>query len=136
MFAKDVKVQRLARVPLFAQCSKRELAKVAAVADELSLPAGRTLMREGDRGRELVVVLAGDVEVRRNGRRLPLQGEGHVFGEAALLTGAPRNATVTTTTPVTVLVITDRALDRLLRDVPTIQRKLLASLAERAAIKS
>ena len=135
MFAKNVKVQRLGRVPLFAQCSKRELSEVASVADELSLPAGRTLMREGDTGRELVLVLEGDVEVRRNGRRIPLGGDRNVFGEAALLTGEPRNATVTTTSPTTVLVITDRAFDRLLREVPTIQRKLLASLAERAAIR-
>jgi CRP/FNR family transcriptional regulator, cyclic AMP receptor protein len=134
MFAKNAKVQRLASVPLFAQCSKRELGEIASVADELGLPAGRTLMREGDSGRELVVVLDGEVEVRRKGRRLSLSGDGNVFGEAALLTGAPRNATVTTTSPVTVLVITDRAFDRLLREVPTIQRKLLASLAERAAI--
>jgi CRP/FNR family transcriptional regulator, cyclic AMP receptor protein len=134
MFAKNLKVQRLAQVPLFAQCSKRELGEIASVADEISLPAGRTLMREGDSGRELVVVLAGEVEVRRNGRRLPLSGDANVFGEAALLTGAPRNATVTTASPVTVLVITDRALDRLLREVPTLQRKLLASVAERAAI--
>lgn len=134
MFAKNVKVQRLARVPLFAQCSKRELGEIASVADELAMPAGRTLMREGDRGRELVVVLEGDVEIRRNGRRIPVRGDGNVFGEAALLTGAPRNATVTTASQATVLVITDRAFDKLLRDVPTIQRKLLASLAERAAI--
>ena len=134
MFAKNVKVQRLARVPLFAQCSKRELGEIASVADELAMPAGRTLMREGDRGRELVVVLEGDVEIRRSGRRIPVRGDGNVFGEAALLTGAPRNATVTTASQATVLVITDRAFDKLLRDVPTIQRKLLASLAERAAI--
>jgi CRP/FNR family cyclic AMP-dependent transcriptional regulator len=134
MFAKNVKVERLARVPLFAQCTQRELAQVASVADELSLPAGRTLMREGDSGRELVVVLEGDVEVRRSGRKVRLGSDRNVFGEGALLTGAPRNATVTTTTAATVLVITDRAFDRLLRDMPAIQRKVLTSVAERAAI--
>ncbi len=55
------------------------------------------------------------------------------FGEAALLTGAPRNATVTTTSPVQALLITDRAFTRLLKESPQIQQKILASLAARLA---
>ena len=133
MFRKDVKIGLLKRVPLFSGCSRRELGEIAAVADEMRFPAGRTLIREGATGRELFVVVDGTVEVRRQGRRLAPKGDMSVFGEAALLTGKPRNATVTTTSPVQALVITDRAFRRLLRDSPSIPGKILTSLAARLA---
>jgi len=77
------------------------------------------------------VVVDGTVEVRRGGRRIPLKGGTNFFGETALLTGTPRNATVTTTSPVRALVITGRSFGRLLSDSPGIQRKILVSLAAR-----
>lgn len=131
MFRKDAKIELLKRVPLFAECSKRELAEVAALADELHFPAGRTLIEEGKPGREFFVIVDGSVDIRRRGRRVAKHDGWSFYGEAALLTGKPRNATVTTTSPVQALVITDRAFDRLLRDSPSIQRKLLATLAAR-----
>lgn len=133
MFAKDRKIARLKQVPLFAQCSRRELAEIAAAADEIRFPAGRTVIEEGAVGREFVVVLDGDVEIRRGGRRVAPKGGADFFGEAALLTGARRNATVTTTSQVDALVITDRAFKRLLLGSPAIQGKILASLASRLA---
>jgi CRP-like cAMP-binding protein len=128
---KDVKVARLKQVPLFCECSRRELADIAGIADEVHFPEGRTLIEEGAVGREFIVILDGSVEVRRGGKRVPLKGGASFFGEAALLTGARRNATVTTTSPVRALVITDRAFQRLLADSPGIQRKILGSLAAR-----
>ena len=128
-----MKIAWLKRVPLFSGCSRRELGEIAAIADEMRFPAGRTLIKEGAPGREFIVVLDGTVEVRRGGRKLPARGDMTFFGEAALLTGARRNATVTTTSPVQALVITDRAFHRLLADSPAIQGKILASLAARLA---
>jgi CRP-like cAMP-binding protein len=130
VFAKNLKVRRLKEVPLFSGCSKRELEEIAAVADELVFPAGRTLIEQGAAGREFIVVLDGDVEVRRDGNLLP-RGDASYFGEVALLTGAPRNATVTTTTQVNALVITARAFDHLVANSQTIRRKVIASLASR-----
>ena len=131
MLARNAKIDRLKRVPLFSECSRVELAQVAGVADEVHFPAGRTLIEQGATGREFIVVLTGEVEVRRNGRRLPIDGDADFFGEAALLTGAKRNATVKTLSPVRALVITDRAFWRLLKDSPRIEGKILASLASR-----
>jgi CRP-like cAMP-binding protein len=130
VFRKDVKLRRLKEVPLFSGCSKRELEEIAAVADEIVFPAGRTLIRQGATGREFIVVLDGDVEVRRDGRELP-RGDANYFGEVALLTGAPRNATVTTTTQVDALVLTARAFDRIVATSDSIRRKVIASLASR-----
>lgn len=126
-----MKIELLRRAPLFSECSRRELGEIASIADEMRFPAGRTLIEEGRRGREFFVVVDGDVEVLRQGTRIAREHGPCFFGEAALLTGKPRNASVSTTSPVQALVITDRAFDRLLRDSPSIQRKILASLAER-----
>lgn len=132
MLSKNAKVESIRRVPLFAGCSKRELEEVATIADELRFEAGTTLIREGAPGREFIVVVEGDVEVRKRGKRVPQRDdEDKFFGEIALITGGPRNATVTTTSVVRALVITDRAFTRLLRDSPQIQAKVMKSLAER-----
>ena len=131
MFGKHAKVELLRRVPLFAECSKRELAHIAQVADEIHFPDGRTLIKEGRPGGEFFVIADGTVEVRRGGRKLPERGDAHSYGEMALLSGKPRNATVTTTSPVRALVITGRSFRQLLVDVPSLAPKLLASLADR-----
>ena len=133
MFAKNAKIELLKRVPLFAECSKSDLARIAQIADEIGFPAGRTLIEEGKPGREFFVIVDGTVDVRRGGRKLPQRGDSKYFGEMALLTGKPRNATVATTSPVRALVITDRAFKRLLQDVPSLAPKILASVAERLA---
>lgn len=132
MLSKNAKVESIRRVPLFAGCSKRELEEVATISDELRFEAGTTLIREGAPGREFIVVVEGDVEVRKRGKRVPQRDdEDKFFGEIALITGGPRNATVTTTSAVRALVITDRAFTHLLRDSPQIQAKVMKSLAER-----
>ena len=132
MLSRSAKVESIRRVPLFSGCSKRELADVALITDELRFDAGTTLIQQGATGREFIVVIEGDVEVEKDGKKVPEAGDDEkFFGEIALLTGGPRNATVRTISPVRALVITDRAFARLLRDSPQIQAKVLQSLAER-----
>jgi len=128
---KNAKLELLKRVPLFADCSKRELETVAAIADELTMPAGRELTKEGARGAEFVVLAEGAADVRRRGRRVNTLGSGDFLGEIALITGTPRTATVTTTAPSRVLVMTAPAFRRLLRDNPSLQLKVLDALARR-----
>jgi len=131
--SKDSKVAAMARVPLFCRLSKGELARIARLADEVDLPAGKTLTKEGTHGREFFVLLEGSAEVRRNGQPIATMRGGDFLGEIALVTDVPRTATVTTTTPVHALVITDRAFRELLRDSPAIQGKVLEAVASRLA---
>ena len=130
---KNAKIDLLKRVPLFAQCSKQELAAVASVADEIDLRQGKELTTQGRPGREFVVLVEGEAEVRKNGRKLRTLSDGDFFGEIALVTKRPRTATVVATTPVRVLVITDRSFRSLLERSPGIQAKVLQALAERVA---
>ena len=60
-------------------------------------------------------------------------GPGDFFGEISLISKTPRNATITTTSPVRALVITDRAFRSLLEHSPQIQIGVLSALAERVA---
>src|SRR5579862_3928836 len=128
---KDAKVELIRSVPLFSHCAKSELAALAAEADELSVPAGKNLTTEGDRGREFMVIVEGTADVKRNGRRINQLGPGSFVGEIALLTGVPRTATVTTTSDALLLVLTDRAFKRVVAQMPSVQGSVMTALAER-----
>ena len=128
---RNAKIELLRKVPLFAGCSKAELRELALVADELDLREGRTLVREGRPGREFFILLDGSVRVSRKGRKIAELGAGDWFGEIALLTETPRTATVTATSPIRVLVITDRAFRRVVERMPTIALKVLATVGKR-----
>jgi CRP/FNR family transcriptional regulator, cyclic AMP receptor protein len=128
---KDTKVELLRGVPLFSGCSKAELQQIATLADELDLSEGATLIREGECGREFIVVAEGTVRVTRGGETLRELGAGDFIGEIALVADVPRTATVTATSPVRLLVVTDRAFRNVLEQVPSIATKVLQSLGER-----
>jgi CRP-like cAMP-binding protein len=128
---KDGKIELLKRVPLFAGCSKQELASIAKIADEIDFGPGKVLIKEGAPGREFFVFAEGSAEVRRNGRKIDTVGVGDFVGETALMTDHPRNATVTTTSPIVALVVTKRNFQRLVDESPPIALKLMQSMAER-----
>ena len=129
--SKNEKVELLKRVPLFAECSKTELIEVAISADEREAPEGERLTEEGRRGREFFVLVEGAVAVRRGGRKLADLGPGDWFGEMAILRYKPRTATVTATSPVRVLAISDRDFRRVVETTPRIALKVLRSVALR-----
>jgi CRP/FNR family cyclic AMP-dependent transcriptional regulator len=136
MLRKNAKIELIKRVPLFSHCSKKELGLVAQIADEIDLPEGKTLMREGDRGREFFVLVEGSADVRRRNRKVNTLGGGDFFGEIALVSQRPRTATVTTSSPVRALVVTEQSFRSLLKDAPDVQRKVLQALADRVAADS
>jgi CRP-like cAMP-binding protein len=125
------KVDLIARVPLFAGLSKSELGKVASIADEIDLPADKVLIREGERGREFFVLLEGEAEVARKGKKLATRRPGEFFGEIALVSNLARIATVTTRKPVRALVIRDVDFRALLQRTPAIAVKVLQAVADR-----
>ena len=125
------KTDLLHSIPLFGGCSREELEAVARVTDELTLPAGRVLMQEGAAGRELIVLVDGEVQVERGGEAIGAMSGGDFIGELALVLHRPRTATVTATTEVRILALEARQFERLLEDVPTIATKVLKAVAER-----
>ena len=133
MAGSTVVIEWLRQVPLFSACSKRELADVAAIADEIDLPDGRELTREGERGREFFVLVQGEVDVTKGGDHVRTLSAGDFFGEIALVSDEPRTATVTAKGPVRVLVITDRAFKALIERSPGIDAEVQEAAAERTA---
>ena len=127
----DPKVERLSQVQLFSACSKRELARIAALTVEIEVPRGRVLMRQGDPGRECFVIEEGTAKATIRGRKSRMMGPGECFGEMALLHAAPRSATVTAASDMQLLVLDAREFSALLEDVPGVARKVLAAVGER-----
>jgi CRP-like cAMP-binding protein len=130
---KDAKVELLRGIPLFANCSKRDLSSVSGIADEIDLSEGKELTRQGKPGREFFVLVDGTADVLKNNRKVASLKAGDFFGEIALVSDAPRTATVRASSPVRALVVTERNFKRLLDEQPEIQRKVMTALAERLA---
>jgi CRP-like cAMP-binding protein len=135
-FRQDQKIELLSHVPLLAHCSKRELARIATLADLVEFPEGDTLMREGTPGAEFFVIVDGWARVTRRGRKLAELGAGDWFGEIALLSDTPRTASVVAGSPLQTLVLTRPGLSALMHDVPSIGTKVLAAVGERLAAQT
>jgi CRP-like cAMP-binding protein len=122
----DAKLERIARVPLFSGLTTAELETVAREADEVRVPAGYRLIRQGALGHEFVVLLEGNGVVDRDGEPIRTLGPGDYAGEIALLTNRGRTASVTTTTPARLLVFSEQGFRRIANDVPALATRLLA----------
>lgn len=129
--ATDEKLEKLRRVPLFAGLGTRELERLGALTDEIDLPAGRVLMRQGDRGEELFLLMRGAARVERDGRMVAELHPDEFVGEIALVDGGPRTATVTLTEDSALLVVGRRQFHQLLEDFPDVRLQVLEALARR-----
>jgi signal transduction histidine kinase len=105
------------------------------MAETVSIPAGQLVLREGDQGDSLYVVLTGELEVsKRQGSQdilLALYKSGQFFGEMALLEQAPRSASVRTLQESRLLVISQAAFQTLLRCSPSAPLKILHTVTSR-----
>jgi CRP/FNR family transcriptional regulator, cyclic AMP receptor protein len=131
LFSQDTKVTALKRAPLFDGLSRKELTQLARVSEDMEVPAGTALCREGEIGHEFFVIVDGEIEISRNGKRVATRGGGEFVGEIALLEKTPRTATVTAKTPLRVFVLTDKDFRDLVNENPSVERKVLRALARR-----
>jgi CRP-like cAMP-binding protein len=125
------KTEILKRVPLFGGLSKKALTEVAKIADEIDLAEGQVLIKEDEPGRQFFVLLDGEADVRRKGRKVNTMKAGDFFGEISLVTERPTTATVTLTEASTALVISRPAFRRMLLSQPAVQIQVLEALADR-----
>ena len=129
--AADAKMEILKRVSLFSSMSRKDLESVGRLADEVDVPAGKTLLRQGDHGNEMYVIASGSVRVERNGKEIATLGPGQAVGEMSLLSEGPRLATVTTVEPTTAFVLGHREFHTLLADSAELRQCILDNLAKR-----
>jgi CRP-like cAMP-binding protein len=104
---------------------------IAKAAKHVTHKEDTVLAREGDRGVGLFLILNGDAKVTIGGKQKAKLSSGDFFGEIALLDGGARTATVTSTSPIELLGLTEWVFRGLLMEHPSIALKTLESLAGR-----
>lgn len=122
---------KLAKVPIFSGCSKRELQVISRASKEVTHKQGTVIAREGERGIGLFMILEGECRISIGGKTKATLGPGDFFGEVALLDGGPRTATVTAMTLVKLIGITGWVFRGLLMEHPAIALKTLEAVAGR-----
>lgn len=125
------KKQLIKNTSLFSACNDKEVGAIASLADEVDVPQGFELAREGRIGREFFVIADGEAKVSKGGRKVVMLGPGSFFGEMALLDQGPRTATVTAQTPMRLFVLDSRSFAALIEQAPPVARKILRTLAQR-----
>ncbi len=128
---KSDKVELLRNVELFSALSGRQLEAVARATTEVPFTEGELLAAQGTTGDSCFVVVAGSINVRRNGRKIAALGPGQVAGEMAVIDGEPRTADLIAAEDGAALVMHRREFGGLLDEVPGLQRKLLVSMSQR-----
>jgi CRP/FNR family transcriptional regulator, cyclic AMP receptor protein len=122
---------RLKDVPFFSMLKKKELEAVARQADEVDVPAGKVLAEQGTFGDQFFVIEDGTAEVRRDGQHIAELGPGDFFGEMALLDADRRNATVTATTAMTVIVMTRASFRAIDSTMPHVHETVSRAIEQR-----
>ena len=129
--AKHDVVDQLSRVPLFSGCSRKDLQTIARVVKDIDHADGVVIAREGEPGVGLFVIVDGTAEVTIGGSKKASLGPGDFFGEIALLDGGPRTATVTATSDIQMLGLTEWVFRGLMQEHPSIAVKTLQQMAAR-----
>jgi CRP/FNR family transcriptional regulator, cyclic AMP receptor protein len=122
---------RLKSIPLFEEVGDEELRQIAPFANEVSVEAGKVLVREGDFSYEFMAIEEGEAQVTRAGEHVADIGPGDFFGEMGLLEKTLRNATVVAKTPMRLITLTGWDLRRVERTAPQALERIRAVLEER-----
>lgn len=122
---------RLKSISLFQTVPEEELREIAPFAQEVSVEAGRHLVREGDFSYELMAIEEGEAEVLRSGEHVADLGPGDFFGEHGLLERDKRNATVVAKTPMRLITLTGWDFKRMERAMPEAVARVREVLEER-----
>ncbi len=128
----------LASIPFFAEVlDGEEIDILGGQVEQRDFPAGAIIIEEDDEGSSMFIVVAGTVEVTvaddGRARHIATLGEGDIFGEMSLMTGARRSATVTAASPVTALEVTKAAIEPILDAEPELVTRFAAMLERRRA---
>jgi CRP-like cAMP-binding protein len=121
----------LQKVSMFSALNKKEVGRLAAVAEERRVPSGTVLTEEGEPGDEFYVVAEGMAEAKIGRRKVGSIPAGSFFGELSLLDQGPRTATVVAELPTRLVVINAKDFNKVIEDVPAISLKIMKGLASR-----
>lgn len=129
MAGKDPKIEHLRSIAIFSACGPGDLQRVAQLVDEVDIADGQVIMREGEPGREMFIVVDGRARVERGGRTINEVGAGAVLGEMSLIAEGNRTATVTAEGPLRAFVVAHREFHSLMDGYPEFRMRVLEGLA-------
>ena len=94
----------MSKIPIFQDLTQREFAKVEDILHHRSFAAGEAIVREGEQGVGMYIILTGEIQIFQTGQqgqllRLATLGAGDFFGEQALLDESPRTASAVAVEP-------------------------------------
>jgi CRP/FNR family transcriptional regulator, cyclic AMP receptor protein len=115
---------QLRRIPLFSDAADDELTKLGKFAESVDFSERAEIIREGDPSSALLAIEEGTAEVTRAGEHVADLGPGDVFGEAGVLNDALRNATVTATSPLKLIIMGQLEVQRLRERAPEIYARI------------
>ena len=121
----------LAEIGIFSELSKRELKAVSRLMTELTIKEGATLTRQGEPGQEFMIISSGTAMVEIDGQTVANLAAGEFLGELAVISGTPRTATVTATSPMIIEILNRREFMALLDESATLGRKILVGAVKR-----
>jgi CRP/FNR family transcriptional regulator, cyclic AMP receptor protein len=127
----EVDPARLRNIPVFSDLDDEEIAHVAALAAEVSVPEGEELVREGDYSYDVLAIEEGTASVERHGEHIAALGPGDVVGEMGVLERSQRNATVRATSPMLLVTLTGWDIRRLRKSAPNAVDHLRGVVAQR-----
>lgn len=123
--------ETLKQIDVFSECSNKELKSISKLMTQVRVKEGRVLTKEGEPGREFMVIEEGSATVRRGGKVLATLGPGDFFGEMAVIAGVPRTATITADTDMVLEALNRREFSSLLDQSPGIAKKVLVGAVKR-----
>ena len=121
----------LTDIPIFSELSKREIKSLSRLMTEIEVKEGTELTKQGEPGREFMIISDGTAVVDIDGSTVAHLGPGDFLGELAVLSGTPRSATVTATSPMVVEVLNRREFMALLDQNASLSRKILVGAVKR-----
>jgi CRP-like cAMP-binding protein len=127
----DAKTDALGKVPLFARCTRKELDFLVTRTDEVEVPAGRTLITQGKPADSFYLLLNGEAKVQVDGRDRPTLEAGSFFGEISMLDRGPATATIVTSAPSKLMVMSHAQFRDAIRANEQLLSEVMAAMAER-----
>ena len=123
--------EQLAHLELFHGLSRRQVRKVSGLTSRIDVQPGTVLTREDKPGAEFIIVLDGEVEVRKGDRLVATRGPGDFLGEISLLGGRNQTATAVAKTPVVISVMSKREFWSMFDQVPALSDKVRTTMTSR-----
>ena len=125
------KVLFLKGVDLFRSIPGEDLSHIAEITAEVEFPPSQPIVREGDPGESMYLIVDGEARVHSGDRLFAELGPKECFGEMSILDAEPRSATVTAITDLRVLRITQSDFSEILTEKPEISHGIIKTLTQR-----